>query len=643
MAWDFGKSRGYIGLTGAATTIFEGDALAGTVREIIQNSLDAGTGNRVSIGISLKSHSVSAMPGVQTSAAPLRLAYSTWLERQAKSENDFEAVPSEDLDAVALFYRDAIDLVESKEITVLGFHDWGTSGLTGPVREKKGVTPGPYVALVHNSGDNHKTTGTSLGSFGQGSKAPIALSQLRTVFYLTRVDGDGVREDRFIGKALWSSAYTADDVETFTTETGFYSADDETLHPFTGADIPEWATSTRQALTEETGTSVYIPCPNGLESSEDYEDKIFTTVLLNFYYAIENGHLEIAFPDGRKIDSSNLRSLTKESRILERNDLDEDKFRALQTLFFAADDYRGFGDSSKFGRYYFAIRVDDSIQGKAVSLARSPGMFITSDPPLLHNFPGMKNFNLFVCVIGQRGLTVLRAAEPPTHDRLEFSRINSKDKRKRDAYENDYEDFAKEIRALARRFAELETSSVFEVRGLADLLGGVSEDDETEARIEFPTKLTLTQGKKRSRRESVGAGAGIPGPSGSGGSGGRGSGGITGAGNADGGRSGTRGAKLKQTTELLLEVEPKSGLHSVYFTVEKPADAMSICLFESGENQREPLRFSTIEDGPLVGQVEQVAWEKIGTGKHRFKVSFYPETAINSVEAWLQPRAEGTG
>ena len=640
MTWEFGSAPGFVGLTGAATTIFDGDALAGTVREVIQNSLDAGVGHRVSVGISLNSYRVSDMPGIVSASEPLKRAYETWLKRRKRKDSDFDSVPEEELDATVLFYREAIKLTEAKEITVLGFHDWGTSGLTGPMREKEGVAPGPFVALVHNNGDNHKSSETSLGSFGQGSKAPIALSQLRSVFYLTRIEEESGTEERFIGKALWSSAYSGLDNPPFTSETGFFSADSKTLHPFTGADVPAWARDTRNHYSDGTGTSVYIPAPNGLDNKEDYEDRIFTTVLLNFYFAIETGRLEIVFPDGRKIDDSNLRELAKQSGILEREDLDAEKFQALQTLYFATEDRRGMLESEKFGRYFYAIRVGDEISGRAVSLTRDPGMFISAQPPGLLRFNAMQNFNLFICVLGERGLSVLRAAEPPTHDRLEFDRIKSK--QKRDAFKSDYESFANEIRQLARKFAELQTSGRFEVQGLADVLGGLSEEDQDDVRVEFPAKLKIVEGKKRSKRESVGIGAGSPGPSGAGGSGGRGGGNGPGGGDGDGSGTGTRGAKLKQTTQLLLEVDSKSGRHTVYFTVEKPSEAVSVKLFASGENQREPIRFSKSEEGPLMGEVERTSWESIGNGQHRFKVSFFPQAAVDSVEAWLEMKNEGS-
>lgn len=639
MPWDFGDARGYVGLTGAATTIFDGDALVGTVREVIQNSLDAGIGHRVSVGITLNSFRVSEMPGVVSAAEPLTNAYQTWLSRREKQDSDFDSASDEDLDATVLFYRDAIKYTKGKDITVLGFHDWGTSGLTGPLREKEGVRPGPFVALVHNNGDNHKSSDTSLGSFGQGSKAPIALSQLRSVFYFTRIEDGSGTEDRFIGKALWSSAYSGQEGPPFTSEMGFFSADNQTLHPFTGEEVPSWARDTRTNLSEGTGTSVYIPAPSGLERKEDYEDTIFTTTLLNFSFAIQTGRLEIVLPDGKRIDDSNLRDLIKQSGILERDDLDADKFQALQTLYFASEDRSGVLESEKFGRYFYAIRVGEDIVGRSVSLTRDPGMFITAKPPGLARFNAMQNFNLFICVMGERGLSVLRAAEPPTHDQLEFNRIKSTEKRQ--AFKSDYDTFTDEVRQIAKKFAALQTSGTFEVKGLADVLGGFSDEDQDDETVEFPTKLKIVEGKKRSKRESVGVGAGSPGPSGSGGSGGRGGRNGPGGGDGDGSGTGIRGAKLKQTTELLLEVDSKTGRNTVYFTVEKPSEAASVKLFASGENQREPIRFSKSEGGPLIGEVERTAWESVGNGKHRFKVSFFPQTTVNSVEAWLEAKSGG--
>ena len=577
------------------------------------------------------------MPGVQSATGPLRNAFTTWLARKGKSESDLEGIRSEELDDSILFYRSAIDFTESEEISVLAFHDWGTSGLTGPVREKEGVAGGAYSALVHNSGDNHKSTGTSLGSFGQGSKAPIALSQLRTVFYLTQIlgeSGDDV-ESRFIGKALWSSAYTKSESEPFTTETGFYSADDD-LRPFQGEEIPTWASETRASFTQGNGTSVFIPCPSGLLNVDEYERDIFTTVLLNFYFAIFTGKLEVWLPDGKKIDDTNVRSIVEESGILADADLDEMKLLALQTLYFAQpDSHSGYRESEAFGTYYFAIRTGEDIPHRTVTLARDPGMVITSNAKGLQRF-SLQNFNMFVCVVGDRGRTVLRAAEPPTHDRLEFERIKEE---KRTPYLRDYDSFASEIRQLAASFAELESAGTFEISVLAGLLGAIDDDQPEDASVEFPTKLKLVEGRKRSKQESVGPGAGTLGPSGAGNSGGRGRGGGSGTGDEDGSGSGTRGARLKQTTRVLLEVEKRTGVHTVFFSVDKPEDARSVRLFVSGENQREAIRFSTTENGALVGELQKSSWSSVGTGNHRFKIAFYPESNLDSVEAWIEPKS----
>ena len=94
-----------------------------------------------------------------------------------------------------------------------------------------------------------------------------------------------------------------------------------------------------------------------------------------------------------------------------------------------------------------------------------------------------------------------------------------KNREKHNAFKADYDSFANEVRQLVRNYAELKTSGTFAVKGLADVLGGVSDEEEDDVRVEFPAKLKIVEGKKRSKRESVGIGAGIPGPSGSGGSG----------------------------------------------------------------------------------------------------------------------------
>lgn len=640
MDWFFGPSAGgREGLTASAVTIFQGDRLSGTVREIIQNSLDAGTGTKVSVGVSLTLQSRKLMPGVVSLLDYLEKAFRETLFLHGISEDEVSAKELSELPEDVTFYLRAIQLAKSEQLQVLGFHDWGTTGLTGPTQELPGQLPGPWLALVRGQGVNLKSETDSLGSYGQGSKAPVSLSGLRTLFYLTRIDNGGVPEDRFVGKTLLSSMWlTAKSSKDKYLSGGLgYFASDERIEPFTASQIPDWAIESRHKLTETTGTSVFIPAPLTDGDIEDFERKILFTVLLNFFFAIEQGKLEITLPNGLVLNEASLREVTRESGILGDPSVESGKIETLRTLYHAQGDFRGVRSSKSFGSFTFAIRVGEDLPGRSVGIARKTGMLISRKPPKLERFPGLGNFDLFVCVTDSQGSGILRAAENPQHDQFEFQRIS--DSAKRQQYEAEYVAFTEDIRSLVREFAELESRGRMTISDLSSLLGVPNEDDAGDFRVEFPTRLKLVSKKRRSKHEAIGSGQNTFGPSGSGGTLNRGGSGLGyGEGAGEGEGQGTKGEKMRQATEPLLEVNPKSQIHHLFFTIADSRKVATLSLFESGEVGREAMRFSLSPGGPLVGEIPKEKWASVGTGKHRFRVDFFPTREVSTIEAWVKEK-----
>ena len=141
MDWHFSKTSQREGLTASAVTIFQGDRLAGTVREVIQNSLDAGTGSRVSVGFSLKLHPTVDLPGVSKLKKYLDLAYKEVLVLKAREDSFYDDPEMVDIPEDVSFYRRAKETVAQGEVLMLGIHDWGTTGLVGPTQEAPGQRP----------------------------------------------------------------------------------------------------------------------------------------------------------------------------------------------------------------------------------------------------------------------------------------------------------------------------------------------------------------------------------------------------------------------------------------------------------------------------------------------------------------------
>ena len=636
MEWHFGHADEREGFTASPITFFSGRRLQSTIRECIQNSLDAGNSGPVHVGITLTSKSLQAMPGLGKLRPYLESAL---LEETQLLQDRMSAEELAQAEAIQ-FYTRAIEASQAQSMLVLGIHDWGTSGLSGAVQEVQGVKPSPWLALIRGQGVDVKNSADSLGSFGQGAKAPFALSELRTLFYLSRSDEGGKEpESRFIGKSILSSGWISEggNESYLFRANGFYSAD-ALKNPAVGKEIPDWALEDRTSLTGANGTSIYIPSPMLIDNREGgFEYELLAAVLLNFYYAIESGTLLITLPSGLEVTSENVRDVTLKSGLLTDDKQKQDELQTLRTLVWTSGDRRGHRESSSFGSFFFAIRVSDQLTEKRVGIARKTGMLITKTPPKLERFPGAEFFDLFICVQGHRGSSILRDFENPSHDAFEFDRVSNAEKRR--SHISAYSKFEREVRDLINEFAASDLSGEMFIDDLDDLLGadGSGGSGEDDGRVEFPKGVTVSAKKTRSKHETSFRGEGQEGSFGAGGTGTKSKKkGGSGQGEDDGSGSGSQGGKLRIASDLLLSESNASGRHVLYFSIDKNARPASLQVFQSGETSREHLRVSVEPSSALVTGIPSENWEKVGTGDRRYRVAFYTDQVLSGVEAFTE-------
>ena len=183
--WSFPSNNGgqFVGFNNGAIDHFKGTRLSSTVREVIQNSLDAPKVDEGEpIHVAFKIHRIprEKVPEI-TSLRPHLLKCKAIAEDQ-------------DLENAVKFYQNAINRIDNeKEVKFLAIHDTNSKGLLGPINEPYGA----WAALVKGAGLSQKQSNASLGSFGHGSKAPFSLSDVRSIFYLSYVldDKDDKLED----------------------------------------------------------------------------------------------------------------------------------------------------------------------------------------------------------------------------------------------------------------------------------------------------------------------------------------------------------------------------------------------------------------------------------------------------------------
>jgi hypothetical protein len=302
IGWIFPVSNGgqLSGFNDGAMDHFKGDRTASIVRETIQNSLDVrvDASRPVVVAFSLDELSASELGA----ATELKNA----LERSRIEEisHHGEEAPS------SKFYDKALDLLELPSIKILGIHDFNTTGLTGPTVTAKGRKPEAWLALVKGAGLSVKSKSDSGGSFGHGSKAPIAASRLRSAFYYTEIKvADDTTETRFQGKSILQSHFNESDEQT--QGTGYFGFTDVGASPLIDGDVPEWPRRIREMNESGCGTSIYVPFPV-LNSEDDEVWKVMKlAVMANFYYAILRGSLVVRFGNGEELHSENVEDVLR--------------------------------------------------------------------------------------------------------------------------------------------------------------------------------------------------------------------------------------------------------------------------------------------------------------------------------------------
>ena len=261
--WHFPPRLGGIDYVNDRSSAYFKDApVPKLVRELIQNSLDA------------------KHPGFDR---PVMVRFSeTLVKRDLIGGEDLEnhlrscqeRAEREIGPDLASDYSRALSVIEQEGLPCLKVQDLGTIGLN----EDR------WKALVTQEGAVSKNNGAPGGSFGIGKNAILNVSDLKTVFYSTRlVEGRRGRVEKLQGKATLTGhtdpAGSGQDLQHI----GFYSRHD--FGPVMGRDIPTFF------RLEETGTAVFIMGFN--PHASDWVQQIAAATIENFFHAIHHRRLTV--------------------------------------------------------------------------------------------------------------------------------------------------------------------------------------------------------------------------------------------------------------------------------------------------------------------------------------------------------------
>lgn len=634
MGWKFphlndGTQEGF---NVAALDMFKSERLQALVREVIQNSLDARRDDLAPVEVRFTLDTVKDVGS----------AGFTELRKYFQAALKIER--NEDAKA---FYSRAITQVDDGVVVMLGVHDYNTKGLTGatynPPSDPKS---GPWLALVKGAGMTFKDSNSALGSFGHGSRAPFAMSELRTLFYFTRIATEGGTEARFQGKSILQSVPLIDvtDADQWSVATGYFGIRDRLL-PLLNERVPHWATQARpepEPANPSIGTSIFIPEPFELDPPDRMWAQIKLAVVANFYYAVVQEKLVVHIAD-EIIDAHNvaqafddvdllLSELTPTDKVLER-------FESARTVRHA--EASGQLELPGFGAVDWHVRLDGVIS-KRVGVARGNGMLITRRADRLLVFPGTRPFDLFVCVVGDQGSELLRKLENPEHTEFSSDRINDPEERQR--AERSYRRFTEAVRELVKSLASVEAVESVDIDDLDDFFRGDFGTGQEHEKGEPNRSLRIVASKKHTHRENKPTE--VPGTDAEGTQGGpRGE--RPGAGGNPGGSGpveGTGRGRGTLTTGL-----PVRNLRVVRFSNEEGAARVSftpvdgsrhtLVLLRSGESDTQRLEFRTADDLEAGGAWrDSIAFDDLSpTARKSLILTFHPEDLEYAIEGRLVP------
>ena len=493
IGWKFPSNGGgqIEGFNNASIDTFIGNRVFSLVREAIQNSLDArlDKAKPVLVSFSLDELEASKVPEVTALTDFLKLAS----VREKNNTGNAQTLQ---------FYENALARAKGKKTVLLGIHDANTTGLEGPTADVADGKPGSWLGLVKGAGLTVHKASDAAGSFGHGSKAPIGVSQLRSVFYFTKILIDKkIEEHRFQGKSILQSMPLNGET---TQGTGYYGVQ-EKLMPLINASIPTWANEIRELNAPGIGTSIYVPFPNLATEGEDFWLQVQLSVLANFYHAISSGVLNVRLGDLETIEASNVERIFDEV-ISSLNDFDqsfldriEGQIASAITMRAKESDIKGKLSVEGFEAEWF-IRLGDSVERKAVGISRN-GMLITRQAKNLKQFIGTRPFDMVVSVLPGDGSALLRKLENPEHNDFQFDRIEDISERRE--VQRKYDRFTAEIKAIITEHASVNSESEMFVSDLDDLFGGgiVAFDSGKQGE----TSVELVIGKPRKQKVIQGA------------------------------------------------------------------------------------------------------------------------------------------
>ena len=256
---------------------FQGQGVAGWVRELIQNSLDAQADQDHPVEIDLSEQEV-ARDEVDLNGLLMTI-------RRCLVHSEWVGKAGDMLEQALLTFE------KSESIPALRYEEQNTRGAR--------IEDGSWDALTRAEGISGGKDGSAMGVYGIGKNAAYTASPLHAVVYVTRYTTQDMKiEHRMIGRASLSSH--RDEEDRLRQPKGWLGAASGNGGDLEGQEIPS---GLRRKAAAGEGTSIYILGARNL--SQEAPNYLAETAV-HYFPAIQQGHLTVTAGD-RCLDKGTIR------------------------------------------------------------------------------------------------------------------------------------------------------------------------------------------------------------------------------------------------------------------------------------------------------------------------------------------------
>lgn len=477
-AQDFGEKE-YLsdGLSEVFRTKGDGpDALKGIAREVIQNSIDAKR-ETLTAPLVVKFEFIEIdreeFPDLNGLLSHIEGTINFLNQKNKKNVALSTSVKQQNILKKDLFY-------------ILKISDFNTKGVSGSTNLDSGTSK--WKGLVYNDGDTIKDNFNSLGSFGLGKNASFAISQLRTVFYVTRD-----LENNYAMEGV-AKLYTSFVNEKKQINEGYF------CNCIDGKTTPlneEQAISISPIFKrEDIGTDVLIFEPNIALFKGKEKWYLIESIISNFFMAFINGEIEVIV-DSIEINQAQLfKVFDRLWRFYEDNDEPiSPKLicvkQYLETIEYGEDcsDYLDF-----YGLIFLKLFKTPETKFKKVAIFREHGMLIKEYDVNSAN----QKFSGVLVVKGEEGIKFLKSIEDPSHSDFDPSRENDDSTLSQAVRKSRLKSFYEWISTKARIFTHIDSTGSIALFGMEDYIqmpenGSLINKEKRE--------ITVRKIKRSSRKE----------------------------------------------------------------------------------------------------------------------------------------------